>query len=328
MLKGIPYWGESTFEDMRTLARKFEEVQIEDYVSASDMFTLFHELGSKNYVFILREKDGTFFSWCKDIRFDYRDKVVYIPYYTYSEKSVKTSKEYKHLDRIGDTINVHYGFQARLMPVYVPTLNYKIAELYVANIEELAIFRVQISENYLEDSPSIDQLYRAYLNASYFDEEWSQIDFKNNYHWIGAEKGLNMEYAVRASQHLPVWALKDNREATPQCKKFLNCCDIRLYDLQTIQTMFDFDLHTELQYWERRYLFDAYLLFSVMSGKAWRELEFNERWKQLGTKYEFIKYGSSDFPLYLKHYYKLDDKFNRRSYEKYVIYRDMKVFEE
>ena len=88
-LKGIPYWGESTFADMREIADDWQSDIIKPFdftlfkadgcKKDTDLYSIFYNLAFLGYIFLIPvSKDEVFYSWCTDIRFNYR-------YYSYEE---------------------------------------------------------------------------------------------------------------------------------------------------------------------------------------------------------------------------------------------------
>lgn len=316
MLKGTPYWGETTFQDKRSLLQDLQDGvvrrELPSCISAcTSLFETFRVLGRNQFMFII---ENQYFSWCKDIRMDYRDKVIFIPYYEYMTTLVKTNQEHKHLDRISDGVLLTYNYELKIMPVDLSKLIFTVVSL-----DEMCIYEIDLTNLPLLDfQPSVVELYNYYKNASFFDEAWSEIDFINNYHWISSEQGRNIEAVIRSANRLPVWKLGNHIQCTDFVKRIIAYCDIRLYNLQVLHTVFHFKLDYSLLYWERRYLFEAYLLFTSLSDMDFVEAEFNAKWRDLGTRIEMFSYGEKDFPMYLKHYYKTTDFFPRKTYEKYI----------
>lgn len=324
-MHGIPYWGETTFEDMRKLENTpaFASVP-EDLQGCTDLFSLFHTLAKNGYLL----KIGDFYTWCQDIKFNYRDKVIFAPYYTYSTFPIDTKLRHKHLDLLdaerGVTL-LHYAFQLRLHCLLCPALGYKNMRLTVCKPPTLELYTFDVSEYPLiEKDLSIKELYDAYLDASYYDEAWDLVDYTNKYHWIRREHGLNKEYQLRATRDLPVYAV-NNMYATEACQRIYNYRDIVVNDLNTIRALFNFNLNMDLLYWERRYNFEAYLLLSMLAEKEFVETEFNKKFKLLGKSERWLEYDGYNcgFPLYLKHYYTVKDTMSKLSYEKYLTFKNI-----
>ena len=289
---------------------KPEELTLE----GMDIFNVFYHLAKSDYIFLI----DNYTSWCRDIKFNYRDKAIYIPYYKYEEKMVNSRKVHKHLDTVApERVNVRYNFDLCFKPIFIGK-ELITKEIKVFDREAIKVYTINLeNRQFYSDIFSISTLYKYYLNASYFDEAWDAIDFTNKYHWIKSCKGENYEYALRANNHLP--HIKEHTRESDNIKnKLLNFTDIRLYSLETIQTMYNFNLDVEMQYWERKFLFDAYLLTNMLQENEFVEEAYNKQLKKLGKSLDYFKYDESNFPMYLKHYYKVQDFRKRASYEGYL----------
>ena len=279
------------------------------------------------YVIIINNK---YLSWGKDIRFDYRDLLIFLPYFQYDKKAINTDKRHKHLDFDGENTNIHYNFELKLHIFYNYASNYKNFDIYFADIHTLTVYHTNLNDlKFSMQGFSIEELYNRYLNASYFDEAWEDVDFKNNYHWIGIEKNLNIEAGLRSSHALPTWKLGKTKACTDIVKEVFYYTDIRLYDYETLSSIYDFELNTDMLYYKRRYEFEAYLLLGVLEGLDFVETDFQEKYEKLGVTLNYIKYEKEGaFPLFLKHYYTLNSVMKKKTYEHYKRIIDLGCFDD
>ena len=193
--------------------------------------------------------------------------------------------------------------------------------IYCFHPEDLIIYQLDLNNApYIKSDFSISELYGYYKEASYYDEAWDAIDFTNKYHWIEKEKGLNVEHQIRCRHKLQTYKLGRGVVGTDTCIKLNNYVDIRLYDLYTIRSQFDFVLREDLQYWERKYNFEAYLLLHNLMNHTFVETKWGNQYKKLGVTESFLKYEEdvNKFPMYLKHYYRLNDNIGKKTYERYM----------
>jgi hypothetical protein len=322
-IKGIPYWGENTWSDLTMIRSKdynnILELNFPD--SVRDLYDAFYFLAKQDYLYIIHDALGIWLSWCKDIRFNYRDKLVFLPYLRYETTQVKSNKKHKHFDNP----NVYFNYELVLKPIIQKQLGVEDLKFIIFDYRTGEFRRVDLTKyKYITSKYSIEELYKNYLNACYYDEAWDAIDFTNKYHWIDSNKGKNVEYTVRAENKLP-HRKYDKSVMSEATKRLYFYCDIRLYSLDVLINVYQIPLDVTLEYWERRFKFEAYMLLHNLQYDSFIEDEFNTRFAELMEQKSHVVYESSNFlPFYLKHYYLLNDNMPRKSYEKYVTYNQLK----
>lgn len=285
----------------------------------SDYYDLFYKLAEK-YVFVIADGDSLYYSWCKDTRFNYRDKLIYVPYLAYEACEVPCKQEHKHLDTYDGQLTVRYNISERILPIYCKELNILNPRLIFFDPNDCILYTVDITALPLFDASksfSITELYSRFVDASYFDEVWEDIDFDNTYHWISSNKGKNLEYAYRIRHNLP--SFENKLKYTDMLNRLQRYNDIRLYNYSVLNATIDNCFNTNMEYWERKFRFEAYLLLAIASNKSFIEENWQRTWNKVGVTLNHAEYcGITGFPMYLKHYYKYDSNFKRRSYERYL----------
>lgn len=324
MLKGIPYWGETTFEDMRELHR----LPVENY-TATDWYSLFSMLIAEEYCLIVETEGTVFLTWCSDVVFDYRDKAIFAPYYRYDKQSVVTRMEHKHLDKDKEQTWVHYNFQLCLKPLLIYSCRYICPFIKVYNPREKRVLCISLtSMPYIPPDFVLSgrELYTRYVAASYYDENWAEIEFKNRYHYISAMHGINKEAELRKKHKLQTYRLGRNRLCTYDVMHLLRCKDIRQYDLHVLQTVFNYN-GMDKKYPVRWFEYSAYLLLCMLSGQRWIEKDFDAGIRKLHSGAEVFSYGRKELPMYIKHYYLLTDNRTPKTYERYNPYLTLADFD-
>lgn len=314
MVRGIPYWGTATFADLRSIPT----LPVLSY-TANDWYSLFSMLIDDEYCVIIQDKGRVFLSWCSDVVFDYRDKAIFVPYYSYDKKAISDTQKHKHLDTSEDVIHLHYNFRLKLKPLLIRACRYVSDDILVYQPATKKVLRIVLTElPYVIPGsvPSADELYSRYVEATYYDELWSEVEYRNKYHWI-SDKGINIESELRRKYGLPTNELGRNTVCTEQVARLLDCRDIRSYDLSTMQSVFGYKGTNKL-YPVRWFEFSAYLLLNMLSGAVWQETAFNKGLRRLQTGDEVFEYGNRELPLYIKHYYLPTDNRKPKTYERYL----------
>jgi len=316
-MKGIINLGNETFSDMHFVAEMYNKNIVERYnvqdnivKTEKSVFTILEHLISSNFVFLITINNKLRYSWCSDIRFNYRDKLIFIPYLDYEEISVESNTTNEYIERIDDKhVNIHYNFslQSYLIMNKNAFVNSKV---YFFDTNELKLYFLDLSEYVLIDNLfSISELYKYYVNASFLDSSVS-VQSYNSYYYTNNK----VEDKIRCKNNLNKYKNYDD--------KLLNYVDIRLYEFSLLRTQFsfNFDLQNDVIYNKRKFYFEAYLLLHNLCNDDFVESEYNRQYKKLGTILRFMKYeeDKNGFPMFLKHYYKLNDNLPKLSYEHYI----------
>lgn len=315
MINGIPYWGNETFNEMRELA-KIVEVPEKVLPEADSLYTLFLLLAKKNYILRISEGDKFFYSYVRDICFNYRDRIIFIPYWSYKEKIVSyLSENRQHLDYInGHNLCVRYAFcklidiidnrQTKERKEYIEVYDSENKELYKVRIKELPY----ITEKYF----SIKDLHDRYINSAYYYMDNEGFDFENRYHKIDREHGFNIEYRIRQQRSLEHWRKGLNDYSLVDYR------DVRMYKYHDLASNQKLKFDITKRYWERKYLFEAYLYCIFAANLPIEEEGYQKDFEKLGKSKRVVKYEENDVSLFLKYYYKDDIAMSKLSYEKYV----------
>ena len=315
MIKGIPYWGSDTFNDIREL-NKITDLVEKEILNINSIYDLFFELSKKNNIIRVKEGDRYFYSYVRDICFNYRDRIIFIPYWSYKEKKISyNAKDKQHLDYIDESnLVVRYEFcklidiidnrQTKERKEFIEIYDVEDKELYKVSIQGLPYINEEVF--------SLNDLHKRYINSAYYYMDNEGFDFDNRYHKIDRQQGYNIEYRIRQQRCLKHWrkGLDDY--------SLLDYRDVRMYkyhDLTSNQKL----IFTENKgYWERRYLFEAYIYCVFAANLQVQEKEYAVDFEKLGKSKRVVKYEENDISLFLKYYYKDYFVLNKLSYERYV----------
>lgn len=198
-----------------------------------------------------------FFTWLHDIRFNYRDKVVEIPYYSYDEfftDKIPTKEIYRnHLDIRPDGLYIKYNFKKQVINFDLKT------SLTIIDVEAEKVYLVCFT-SWFDKNLEINELYQRWLNSSFLDPENSDVNHLGGYHYISYSTSQlrNNEKFQRKEYDLPEYhsesiQLEDYRDTRLYKKDYL--------DLEGIKYEY-----TE-NYTYRRLRFESMLYCLLRQGK-------------------------------------------------------------
>ena len=93
---------------------------------------------------------------------------------------------------------------------------------------------------------------------------------------------------------------------------------MRMYKYHELKGNQQLVFETDKKYWERKYLFEAYLYCIFAQNLTIKEREYKNEFSKLGVSKRVFKYTDKDISLFLKYYYKDNYEFNKLSYERFV----------
>lgn len=326
---GTPYWGKAYFEDLRNLDNiesKYMTIsQINDLCKTNsikyvveDLYSLFLVLGKLNFLYVI-EDEGTWLSWCKDIRFNYRDRLVVVPYYTYKTTIYTMDRPARVANKLdiieGNKINLPYEYELKTLTIDDRDLNKRISKVVVYDYINKEKYTISLfGLNLIKAKTfSLSDLHDRYLYSS-----WDLKSFKltadneySGYLRIGKGVWSTYEYILRRKAKLKHYG-----------KNYidLDYTDCRQYTFLELSNGSVIPFDDVEDYWLRRYRFEA-LLYCIMSNNL--EVEEEEYKTELNKlrlgKIRTFTYIKNDKPLILKHYYVKAGLFRRMSYERYKV---------
>lgn len=317
-MKGVPYFGEETYRKLEALQdRQPEEINPLKLRGVTDIHTLFRHLLKNEYLFIINHPNTNrqFASWCWDIRFNYRDREIFIPYYSYNtflHKAIERdlSNTYLNIYTLEDNkkyISVRYAFEMNKFVVDNRKECYRTESIRVYHPTTDNYYQLNISNlpYYAESIFSVHELLRRHTNYKFLLSEFDLTSKEHQYLDFNYKK--SREKSIRTKEGFKTYS--DNFTD-------LNYQDIRTYVVSPFSDEAN-EMTTDDDYVTRVYDFESYLYCLFAQQSEPYEPEFKQLWLDLGSKKRFITLGET-YPLTLKYYY--TDKhhnFKKLTYERF-----------
>ena len=302
-IPGIPYFGvkhNKIETDIKSSKVSFEK----EYDS---LYELIQEEKGKDKIVLISYNDNEWLSYLRDIKFNYRDGLCFIPFYTYDIKEIDEhyKSSYKgHILKLSDeTIGIRYNYCLRQQIV---DLEHNSFVLY--DLEKECKYQVKFKKWYSFDTFDIDELYQLYIdylknfedNLIHKHTEGYHIVSKNVYAMDNAEKKFREKYKLK--EYL-------------QSDVNIYYRDVRNLSEEAVISKFGVDF-CDKPYWERKLDFESFLYCILHSG-AVPNNDFKLEWNKLGKSKEFIKYGNEKIKLIFKSYWLPNcEKYKRRSWSR------------
>lgn len=387
-MKGIPYWGKETHKDIENLNdlpleklslsefyARYKEVLIKadlfsDFnhknINSPSNLSLYHftlAVGLLNLVYVIQDRDNPqmyYTSWGKDVRFNYRDRYAFIPYYTYNEIYIETQRKledspYLNIDNETKELKLKYDFSLEKFIIHDRLEDFSVKSLTVYDIKKHALIEVDIDTipllpNEIKEFSLVDLNKRyqnsAFIYYSYFEAEKHEAKKKDveleeqgvkGYSYILVKDSpISKESRIRKEQDVPTYKNDSYKPIAFQ--------DMRGYKFNEMYSDFDIFSFTEQEdalfsspFWYRRHIFEAYLYCIFAQNLKPIEVEYQEQFNQLGVTETSVTFNLARKPLVLKHYYTDKDKdpsiirprnkFRRKTFEHYSTSREGFTYE-
>ena len=273
MLEGIPY-----------IKQNLDDILSADYTENVLVTTVYSFVQEFKHKRVVINTGLGFLSYVKDIKFNYRDKICYLPYFTYQLKQINP-------DLVDKDIEKHLFYDEEEGFVYIryeynyETLNIDLnSQLLCYDLDENEAFTVKFTAWYKGDF-DIDKLYKLYINSSFNTELFSEND--KGYHYIKKQvkKIYNLEAVVRKNMCLLDYSEK--------MKPIEDYRDVRNYKYDAIVQSYGL-IDTLDNYKIRRLDFESYLFCNIQEG--------NLDYLKLRKGTDYYKYGN-ELPLIIKGYW-------------------------
>lgn len=328
-MRGIPYWGENTRTDRIALVKMdYQRISIEeiqDLCKSSgvlnrikDVYSLFLALAELDMLFI-PIKDEEWLTWCRDIKFNYRDRFVYMPYLTFDKFPIDTRSnilENPHLDiapELGEKIVfIRHNYELQTLEVDNRVTGNRLHDIYLYDYKNHKKYHLELPylPYLVQETFSLKELSRVHTNLACSaltldsEPEGSRYTFtrvKGSKGYRGAENRYRKTLSLRT--------YTDNF-------KDVKYNDIRYYNYENSLEYVDI-VDTDKPYWLRQYEFEAmvYCIFAQEIGVE--EEDYKEIFNDLGSKRRHLTYKEGHKPLILKYYYKNQFSLRRKSFDMY-----------
>ena len=318
-MKGLPYFGDDTVAQLTSLQdREPKVINPQDLEGVTDLHTLFRHLLKNEYLFIIEHPSTQrlFATWCWDIRFNYRDREVFIPYYSYKtflHKAIERDLTNPHLiiTTLEDNkkyIAVRYFYTMNKLIIDNRKEGYKRQNICVYQPSTDTYLQIDIEKlpYLLHNVFSVSDLLNRHTNYKFQLSEFD-VTSKDAY-YTSINKKNNREKSIRSKEGFSTYS--DDFMG-------INYQDIRTFVINPFSDEAQ-QMTSDEDYVTRVYDFESYL-YCLFAQQAEPSDEHHKKlWVELGTKKRFITLGET-YPLTLKYYY--TDKphtFKRLTYERFV----------
>lgn len=296
-LDGPVFLGEDTQELLDQILQK----EIDKHIEMS-IYSFIQEYGNEDNLVIV---DNLWFSYIRDIRFDYFNKSIFVPYYSYETNIIdkKPKKKDGHLfvDKETGNIIVRYNYRLERKQVCVDS------SLIIYDFERTE--KIEITFNKYTESNfefSLEKVYNLYLDSCYMEKATVLDKHTGGYHVVGKDiKRFN----DREEKYRKLYRL--NTFKSDHSQEMLNYRDVRQFKREEVFKKVGVR-EEEAPYWKRILDFESYIFCVFKSGKFPIESEHIERFKSLGVTSDYMKYGDKEIKLILKGYWKIDGKLLKR----------------
>lgn len=323
-MNGTPYWGKQTFQDIRDINdlphTELTLDKIKDLSKSSglsydikDTYTLFLALANLDFLFII-EGETLFTTWCRDIRFNYRDKKVFIPYYSYKVEDLEFSREVAENDFLDttDNKNIKIRHEFKLESILLEDRNTGIVKTQIDLYDYINKIKYKLNIPKLPylstETFSLADLSNRYIESAYIKVDNTDSDDWKKYLKVDTRGSKKKEHKIRLKEGLNLYAEGYND---------LTYNDVRHYEYSELHEGSRMVADEIKPYWLRMYEFEAYLYCIFAQELEVEEKEYKEPFAKLGVSERFLTYTENKKPLVLKHYYKNEITLRRKSYERY-----------
>lgn len=282
----LPYWGIDTFKDLNSMDdREVESLTVSEFMalygsSDTSMLSVFKTLVHSGCLLYM---SSTEYAWCSDIRFNYRDRVIYVSYLAYEVEEFETDKtsDSPYIYWVSDgVVNVRYGFTRKNLILFnvedwnideaglLTVFDTKTKRLVEIDLSECDSVFPELDNEYLLLDNLVDVYSSFYkVKSSRPSEKYMRLESKNR---------KSFDKVLRVNNRLPLWDAK---------MRDLVYSDLRLAnDRETIAYEDYLDLRTELE-----------------SGVMWL-MGVSNRVRNSVIEHGQLGFGG-DVKLYLKWYY-------------------------
>lgn len=297
-LYGIPYFGKGMEEVYHTVDNLDKEhIKTKVYES---MYEFIQNEATEKMVVVLKYENKTYLTYLRDIRFNYRDKEIFLPYFTYD--TYVTSKVGKKRDghvllNENNNILIRYNYSLRKYIISIGNgINDKSWNFILYDIESLEFKNIIVKHKFISNKVfNMEDLYKKYISSCYMQEDFYLNNHIEGYHVINKHiRGIsNRERRLRHE-----YGLNDSIENTID----LNYRDVRQYREEDIIIKKGL-IENQDNYWKRILDFESLLYCILRENIETDNEQLNKEWRKLGVSRDIYKYGE-DVKLIFKSYWK------------------------
>lgn len=327
-LVGIPYVGNNY------------NINTEEFIENSNL-TLkeaIEEFSTRQYIVII-DAEKRYYSYLRDICFDYMNGEIFIPYLTYDLYELKSYKGNKdrHLLVIDDKVNIRYNYDIEKYIIYNKEIK---QDILLYDVKEKRCIKIIWDKLTKEDTFSMKDIYEKYLNCIAFIEDNKVVKNIGGYNYLTKEADgfTNTENRLRKSKKIKTFRMGkinfDNKQ-----KSIFNYRDvrnitaaqlilmlrnnsnlIRLTSELDIGQKVKYIIHDELNFIDRLRTFELNMFNIVHNKLVPIEAEYSDIWDKISNDYYAIyAVGDLEYKLTFKGYWINKEKPDERL--KTIYYR-------
>lgn len=291
MIQGIPYFGENNNELWKTII--YADINCTRFYKS--VYNFINEHINKKVVAIIEDK---YITWLNDIKFNYRDKQLYIPYYSFKEKQIP-NKVYKtdnkgHMQLSEDFKQVILRYEYNYEKLIIRLNNFR---LILFDLDTKEKYYAELSEYnwYNSDEFNIEELYQLYIDSCYEEDDFLINKHQGGYHFI--------------SKNIPNFENKERK-----LRELYDLCDYSAYNIvdKDYRDVRQYKYEEVIQkegirntldlYKIRRLKFESTLFCILRQHIKSNDTEFNMELDKLYAGKQIIKYGNN-IKLIFKNYW-------------------------
>lgn len=317
-MKGIPYQGVELTASVNSLPdRQPDIIDPLELRGVTDIHTLFRYLMQNEYLFIIEHPNThrLFASWCWDIRFNYRDREIFIPYYSYKtffHRAIERdlSNPYLTISTLEDEkkyILVRHDYELNKLILDDRKSKYRRNNITVYHPSTDSYVQLALTDlPYLSESLfSVPELLRRHTNYKFLLSEFDITSKTPYYYDFNSKKSREKRILLKEGYSIYADSFMD-----------LNYQDIRTFVVSPFSEEAN-QMTSDDDYVTRVYDFESYLYCLFAQEAQPYELEHKQAWADLGTKKRFVTLGET-YPLTLKYYYTdRPHTFRKLTYERF-----------
>jgi len=303
MLVGIPYFGEKNTDIYNDILNS----KCSDTIDYESLYELIDKNIANRLIVIINNK---WLTWLNDIRFNYRDKTAYIPYFSYDlfEHTVKgnSTDNEGHLIKFGNTVYIRHNYLLNKYEIDINSIQFD-----VYNVKENKRYALTVNSKKWtsEEKFNIDKVYGLYLDSCYKQDDFLVNKHSGGYHYIlrNPYTFSNRELKYRDELGLRHYSIKHEPEVRYR--------DVRQYTIEQVNQLVGIRTNTEL-YEIRKLKFESYLYCLLRENLKSDDDAFNIQLEALGKTEQFIKYGKGIRLIFKSYWLNEYETLDRKSWSR------------
>lgn len=320
-LVGIPYIGNNYNIDLNNV-KTIEQISLEDIVE---------RFSTRQYIVVI-DNNKKYYSYIRDICFDYVNSEVSIPYLTYDliEMPNFKGKRDRHLLVSDNIVYIRHNYDIEKYIIYNKDIKRSII---VYDTKEKMCIKLVWDKLTYKTKFSAKDLYEKYINCIANIEDERQIKNIGGYNYITkeAEGFTNVENRIRKSKGINTfkYGKKQFKNKQFQMLNYRDVRNIKVYQLIELvkannlrvviqsklnnNTNVDYIIHDNINYIDRLRSFELSLFYILEYRLKPIENKYSDIWDKLSKDYYSVyPIGDLEYKLLFKGYWINNNKPNNK----------------